>query len=124
MAKLTSEQLHEQLEQCYCTSAYYDLGVLYPFNITDGVKTFIEGADAMWFMGYLLDYIDNFRRNYMYVIKLTVKNNRGEVELTNDNDQTFKGKSILYTDCPDGEYKFYMYWKGQEKPVLIWYREY
>ena len=120
---LTSQELHEQLSQCYGTEHYYKDGLL-PYLYTDGVKTFVEGAGAYWFLTELLSFIEIFKNNYMTVIKMTVKNEKADIELIDDNDKLVKTKHISYTDCPDGEYRFYMYWQDMEKPTLIWYMEY
>lgn len=120
----TAAELQNDLKQCYGTGAYYNMGPLIPFLITDGVRTFIEGADAFWFLSHILSYIDTFKKNYMTVIKLKVKNEEADVELIDDNDKHTKGQHISYTDCPEGEYTFYMFWKDSEKPILIWYMEY
>ena len=49
---------------------------------------------------------------------------KADVILTNDDGKVIKKHHYSYTDCPDGEYVFYMFWKEQEKPILIYSSEY
>ena len=65
-----------------------------------------------------------FAQNYMTAIKLVVKDGKADVILTNDDGKVIKNHHYSYTDCPDGEYVFYMFWKEQEKPILIYSSEY
>jgi len=118
----TKEQLAADLAQCTGTMNYWKQPPL-PFQYTDGIKTFCEGAEAYWFLSELLDFIDIFKKNYLSVIKLKVANSAATIKVIGDNDEVAITRQIVFTDCPEGEYVFYMYWKGSDRPMLIWRSE-
>lgn len=120
---ITSEELAQKLNYCTGTEHYYRDPLL-PFYYTDGVKVFVENAEASWFLYDLLTYIKLFANNYMCVVTLKVENEKAILTIQDDNNKKLATYNYSYTDCPAGEYRFYMYWKDTEHPVLIYYREY
>lgn len=124
---ITKEELQDKLENCYCTDNYYAYklyGVKHIFNYTDGVLTFVRNAEAYWFLDMVASYVGKLKENYMSTIRLTVENNKATFSIYNDDDKEVAKQNIPFTDCPDGEYRFYMFWKDYDMPVMIWYREY
>lgn len=115
----TKEQLAIDLDHCTGTMNYWKQPPL-PFQYTDGVKTFCEGAEAYWFLYELLDFIDAFKKNYMSIIKLNVKKHMATIKIIGDNYDELAKRQITFTDYPEGEYTFYMYWKDHDKPILVW----
>ena len=83
-------------------------------NYTDGIKYFAERAGAYW----LLDIIgtefhpkttgENPKWDYFLSITMKVKDSKAQVKVTDGNDTTFTTKAISYTDCPEGEWHFYL----------------
>lgn len=120
---VSSQELKQALAYCTGTEHYYRHPLL-PFLYTDGIATFVDKAEASWFLTDMVLYLQLFAQNYMTAIKLIVKDGKADVILTNDDGKVIKKHHYSYTDCPDGEYVFYMFWKEQEKPILIYSSEY
>ena len=81
---------------------------------TDGVKYFAERAGTYW----LLDIIgtefhpkttgENPKWDYFLSISLRVKDSQAQIKVTDGNEATFASKTIAYTDCPKGDWHFYL----------------
>ncbi len=81
---------------------------------TDGIKYFAERVGAYW----LLDIIgtefhpkttgENPKWDYFLSITIKVKDSKAQIKVTDGNDTTFTTRAISYTDCPEGEWYFYL----------------
>lgn len=93
------------LSQFYGTENYYRhiSGKLY----TDGVQYFARNAGAYWFVDLVLLELDQGDEPFL-VVMLTVKNEEAEIVITDGNYEVLARKSIEWTDCPEGEYTFYI----------------
>ena len=117
---IKSNELQQIMSYCYGTENYYKIPQ-YSFKYTDGVKTFCEKADAYW----LLDIIESVCRthkeihNDFILIELSVcKDNRATITFE-DSKTTFFKQEILFTDCPQGTWRFYF-----DNNVFFWNGEY
>ncbi len=83
-------------------------------HYTDGVQYFANEAGAYW----LLDIIGTefFPKTLgrdpewdsFLVIEVTVRDSAAVITVNDGNDNIFTTKEISYTDCPEGEWKFYL----------------
>ena len=126
--KITSEELKDIMSNCYGTEGYYSYGIVPSFkiNLTDGVKTFIEKADAFWFVGDFYSYIPTIRKKapneYFFAINLIVNEDEtADMIITDGNCNELVKKHYDYTDCPVGEWKFYF---DLDSKVMMYYMEY
>lgn len=93
------------LSQFYGTENYYRhiSGKVY----TDGVQYFASKAGAYWFVDLVLLELANDGEPFV-AVTLTVKDDAADILVTDGNDGVLARKSIEWTDCPAGEYTFYI----------------
>ena len=106
---------------CYGTEDYHTNPNL-SFDYTDGVKTFCENAQEYW----LLDLVESvvktkpeMNSNILVGIRLKVKDNNSAVITFKDATRIIYKQEIPYTDCPQGEWKFFY-----KDKVFFWCDEY
>jgi len=105
---ITSKELERELAQCIGTEHYYKLRIP-KITYTDGVKVFAEKAEAMWLVVDIGLYLfkPKLNRDPFLSITLKVKDNKGELVFDDGNDNVLYTKTYGYTDCPEGEWKFF-----------------
>lgn len=93
------------LSQFYGTENYYRhiSGKVY----TDGVQYFASQAGAYWFVDLVLLEMDQGDEPFL-AVTLTVKGDSADILVTDGNDGVLARKWIHWTDCPEGEYTFYI----------------
>jgi len=93
------------LSQFYGTENYYRhiSGKVY----TDGVQYFASRAGAYWFVDLMLLELATDEGPFV-AVTLTVKGDAADICVTDGNDGVLARKSIEWTDCPEGEYTFYI----------------
>lgn len=76
---------------------------------TDGVKYFADEAGAYWFLDIIATEIWVKCKSEPFVV-ITLKAHDGKATIIADDgdDHRLFQKKIPYTDCPDGEYRFYL----------------
>ena len=82
-------------------------GLLY----SDGAKYFAEcaGGGAYWFLDIVAtEYLPLQRREEFMVVKLIVTGTKAKIVVDDGNGNVLKTKDIDFTDCPAGEWKFYL----------------
>jgi len=98
------------LSQFYGTENYYKTFLFNPYlKHTDGVQYFAENAGAFWFLDIIATQIYQKTKNEHFIV-ITLKVNDGKAKIVADdgNDKRIFQKNVSYTDCPDGEYRFYL----------------
>ncbi len=99
------------------------------FNYTDGVKDFLNKADAYWFLSILANEFYYKLGDEFYIIELKV-NEDGSTEITAKHNTDSKSPltcKISYTDTPYQEepYKFYLlHHKSVNLAILLLSSEY
>lgn len=88
----------------------------YPLNrnmlFTDGVKFFADnaGGGAYWFLDIVATEhmpLQMAGEEFM-VIKLKVEGSKATITTEDGNDRVLTQRRIDYTDCPEGEWTFYL----------------
>ena len=93
---------------CYGTEDYHTNDNL-SFDYTDGVKTFCENAEAYW----LLDLVESVVKTKpemnsdLICITLKVKEDNTARITFRKRIKIIHNQKIPFTDCPNGEWKFY-----------------
>ncbi|CAB4121823.1 hypothetical protein UFOVP26_32 [uncultured Caudovirales phage] len=81
------------------------------FLYTDGVKHFAENAGngAYWFLDIMATEFTKLQaENPFMSVHLNVQGSEAVLELTDGNDGILAGKRIEFTDCPEGNWNFYL----------------
>jgi len=98
------------LSQFYGTEKYHRTFVFNGSLVhTDGVQYFAEQAGAFWFLDIIATEIHPKSKNEPFiVITLSVNDKKAKIVADDGNDKRIFQKNVSYTDCPDGEYRFYL----------------
>ena len=121
---IDSNKLQALMSNYYGTEHYYRL-TMPNINYTDGVKAFIENAEAVWF---LID-VGLFRKEAikknpnedMFAVDLVVKDGKADLLLKKKKKKICYKRHYSYTTCPDGMWLFYYF---RNENLLIWLGEY
>ena len=103
----TTRDLAGELGQFIGTTRYYKPSIFSSMRITDGVKYFIDQAGAYWFTDIVATEIVPLIDDFMVVQLVALDSKATIIAYDGDNKRVFL-KTIGYTDCPDGEYGFFM----------------
>jgi len=74
---------------------------------TDGVQYFAQRAGAYWFLDIVATEIIGLPEPFM-VVKLLSENDSGVITVDDGNGKIVYRRKIEWTDCPEGEWKFYL----------------
>ena len=103
-------ELQQDLRQFTGTEHYYKHnfgGMLY----TDGVKYFAEkaGGGAYWFLDIVSTELMRLAAEEGFLsIHLFAKNGKAKLSADDGNDNILWTKNIDFTDCPDGDWMFFL----------------
>ena len=96
------------LQQFTGTCSYY-AHWLRPLVYTDGVQYFAERAGAYWFLDIVATEIMEVHRREPFVsICMKVENDRAVITADDGNENLLWSRAIEWTDCPAGEWRFYL----------------
>ena len=100
------------LSQFYGTENYYRSCIFAPKMVhTDGVQYFAENAGngAFWFLDIVATEIFPMLKTEPFlVIGLRVEDSSATIFVENGDCKNLKTRKIEHTDCPDGDYKFFL----------------
>jgi len=83
----------------------------HPFSkvtYTDGVKYFADQAGAYWFLDIAVCLPMEFPNEKFYSVCLDVSDGKAKLVVDDGNDNVLMNKDIDFTDCPNGEYRFFL----------------
>ena len=91
---------------------------------TDGVKFFAEKAGAYWFLDIVAtELVPIIKRGEDFLsVLLAVKNDEATITVRDGNGKLLHKKAIRFTDCPPGDWPFYVI--ADQKPVVLLPSEY
>lgn len=76
---------------------------------TEGVQHFAEEAGAHWFLDIVAtELLPHCLREEFLSITMTVTGQSAKIVADDGNGKVVWSKDITYTDCPEGEWKFFM----------------
>lgn len=76
---------------------------------TDGVQYFADQAGAFWLLDIIATEIYPFTSQHDFLaITMDVKDKKAKLVVDDGNDNWIFQKNIDFTDCPDGEYRFWL----------------
>lgn len=112
-----ANELRNALSQFTCTEGYFFNPINRNIHYTDGAAFFFEnaGGGAYWLLDILLtqpEILKPLKTEHFLVVQLTVNDDMLAV-LTVANDTgsdatVYYRRDLYYTDCPAGEWMFYM----------------
>ena len=87
---------------------------------TDGVKYFADKAGAHWLIDIIATELaaHAYREEFLH-IKMDVKGSKAEIAADDGNGKVLWKRSIDWTDCPEGEWRFYMAPGGPEGTIVV-----
>lgn len=115
------EQLAADLEQFTGTQNYYRHPLARRVVFTDGIKHFAEAAGAHWLIDILATELPKFVRAHGIIfVTCSVKNGKADLSANADaGTPSLWQRTIDYTDCPEGDWQFYMAGGGPDDAVVI-----
>lgn len=120
---MTTSELENIMMNCYGTEHYYKTMIPH-FYYTDGVKTFCDNAGAYWFLTDVIAYSTEFiHKDSFFAVTLSVKDSSASIKITDGDRKKYKLIENITTDCPDGEWKFYIEKDLNDDAVMLYYLE-
>jgi hypothetical protein len=119
--EMESKQLAQQMAQFTGTEHYYQ-HPLFRMKYTDGVQFFAEnaGGGAYWFLDIVgTELMETHLTEPFISIKLIAHSMKASIVATDGNDNNLWIREIEFTDCPDGDWRFYLI-----DGILLYVREY
>lgn len=108
---MNQNELENELNNHTGTSAYHVNPWYRWLKYTDGVKSFAHysGGGAYWFLDIIGTELKQLATEQDFLcITLKSERFRGHISVTDGNDKTLYQKKIPFTDCPTGEYTFFL----------------
>lgn len=103
-------QLKHEMAQFTGTEHYYR-HALGRMMYTDGVKLFAEnaGGGAYWLLDIVGTELMQIHELEQFIsIKLNAQDNKVDISAKDGNYTSLYKRHIEFTDCPDGEWEFYL----------------
>jgi hypothetical protein len=73
------------------------------------VQYFADQAGAFWLLDIIATEVHPLTKQYPFmVITLTVADDKAKMVVDDGDNNWIYQKNIEFTDCPDGEYRFYL----------------
>lgn len=98
------------LSQFYGTEKYWKTNIFTPsLKHTDGVQYFADEGGCYWFLDIVAsEFYPLLKKEPFISIYLMVFDGKAKITAQDGNLDILKTKKINYTDCPNGEYSFYL----------------
>lgn len=107
--KSSPAEIREALMNCTGTAYWYRHPFARDFLYTDGAKLFAEMAGAYWFLDIVATEILPFQKRQPFIgVIMTVADEKARITADDGNYNVFWTRDIDWTDCPEGEWKFYL----------------
>ena len=99
-----------ELNQFTGTENYHRSCMFVPKMVhTDGVEYFCREASAYWFLDIVATEVFPLLKDEPFIsLVLQVKNGSANIFICNGNEETLETRTISFTDCPEGEYSFFL----------------
>lgn len=107
--KASSNDIRNALAYCTGTDHWYRHPLVRSCLYTDGARTFAEMAGAYWFLDIVATEVLPFQRKEEFiVVTMTVTGSTARIVADDGNGNPFWSRDIEFTDCPEGEWKFFV----------------
>lgn len=107
--KASPNEIREALMQCTGSEHWYRPPFARAFIYTDGPKLFADMAGAYWFLDIVATEVLPFQKKEEFiVVTLAVTGSKARITADDGDGNVFWTRDIDFTDCPEGEWKFYL----------------
>jgi hypothetical protein len=107
--KSKRSEICEALAHCTGSEFWYRHPLVRTFIYTDGVQMFAEMAGAYWFLDIVATEVFPFQRKEEFiVVMLAVTGSTARINAEDGNGREFWHRDIAFTDCPEGDWKFFL----------------
>lgn len=107
-----SEILEAQLGHYFCTETYHFNHLYRWMKYTDGVRYFANnaGGGAYWLLDILGTELKELAMNesFMAITLAVMPSGKALCTVTDGNETELWRKNLDYTDCPPGDWKFFL----------------
>ena len=105
-----SAALKRELAQFFGTEKWYRHPLRQAMLYTDGVQCFAEKAGAYWFLDIVATEIFSLleKEEFMVVTLDSAETGTAVIRVTDGNNHALMEKDIPWTDCPAGQWEFYL----------------
>ena len=105
---INAAEFKNHLNQFTGTDRWYRHGLNKACLYTDGVRFFVEEAGAYWLLDILATEFFELQRKVGFLsVTLKVAGNQASLLVEDGDYKELACKFIEYTDCPEGEWKFF-----------------
>lgn len=116
ITQASPSEIRQALAQCTGTEQWYRHPLARACLFTDGTKTFCDMAGAYWFLDIVATEVLAFQsREEFIVVTLAVADEKARITADDGNGRVFWSRDIEWTDCPEGEWKFFL----QNRTVFV-----
>lgn len=106
---IQAETLRREMRRFTGNPSWYRSPLNKDMMYTDGVRFFAGAAEAYWFLDIVATELMPLQEdNPFLVITLEVAQQQGTVVVDDGDGNEVYRRSIGYTDCPEGAWKFYL----------------
>lgn len=108
---MNKQELENGLTNFYGTENYYSHPLASRMLCTDGVRFFAEnaGGGAHWWLDIVATEVFPLLQVEPFIVtSLVAQDNKAYLFATDGNDNVIWERKIDFTDCPDGEWKFFL----------------
>lgn len=106
---MDTQELQSLLSGFYGTEQWYRHPLVRECLYTDGVKAFAEAAGAYWLLDILATEVWPLQAQESFLnIIFKVTEDKGVITVDDGNDNEVWSRVIDHTDCPAGEWQFYL----------------
>lgn len=107
--RASSSEISNALAQCTGTEFWYRHPLARACLYTDGVRIFCTMAEAYWFLDIVATEVLPMQKHQPFIaVTLSVKGAQAVITAQDGNYNHFWKRDIEFTDCPEGDWKFYL----------------
>jgi hypothetical protein len=110
MTNVSATDLRNELAHCTGTETWYRHSLNRHMRYTEGVQLFAERAAGYWFLDIVgTEFFQLQKKSEFVLITLLVKGRKAIILVSDGNENKLRrNRNISFTDCPEGEWKFYL----------------
>lgn len=107
--KINSAELRADLAQHTGISQWYRHGLNRKLLLTEGALDFAQKAGGFWFIDIIAFEVFQLQKTEEFLaICLDVREGAADIRVTDGNENPLYKRKIHFTDCPTGQWFFYL----------------
>jgi hypothetical protein len=108
-----------ELNQFYGSEQFYRHALARTFIYTEGMQYVAKEASAYWLLDLIAFNQHKLKGQKFQSWKMTVKDNKAKIEVTDGNYNVIFKKNISYTDFPLEKFAFYVVFNGEGITAML-----